>query len=141
MQKSSVNKVIIVGRLGQDPDGRFTPQGTAVSTLSIATSESWRGNDGEIQEKTEWHRAVMFGKMAETANEYLTKGQLVYVEGRAYKPDHGRITMALKNTPLKFVLIILPCWAKKESPLEAPHNRQRAIAMRPQMTICPFRLL
>jgi single-strand DNA-binding protein len=69
--------VIIVGRLGQDPDGRFTPQGTAVSTLSIATSESWRGNDGEIQEKTEWHRAVMFGKMAETAN-----GQLVYVEGR-----------------------------------------------------------
>jgi single-strand DNA-binding protein len=82
MQKSSVNKVIIVGRLGQDPDGRFTPQGTAVSTLSIATSESWRGNDGEIQEKTEWHRAVMFGKMAETANEYLTKGQLVYVEGR-----------------------------------------------------------
>ncbi len=82
MQKSSVNKVIIVGRLGQDPDGRFTPQGTAVSNLSIATSESWRGKDGEIQEKTEWHRAVMFGKMAETANEYMKKGSLVYVEGR-----------------------------------------------------------
>ncbi|MBL7012798.1 MAG: single-stranded DNA-binding protein [Candidatus Marinimicrobia bacterium] len=82
MQKSSVNKAIIVGRLGQDPDGRFTPQGTAVSNLSIATSESWRGKDGEIQEKTEWHRAVMFGKMAETANEYMKKGSLVYVEGR-----------------------------------------------------------
>jgi len=119
MQKSSVNKVIIVGRLGQDPDGRFTPQGTAVSTLSIATSESWRGNDGEIQEKTEWHRAVMFGKMAETATNTLQKDNWFMLKV-AYKPDHGRITMALKNTPLKFVLIILPCWAKRESPLERP---------------------
>ena len=64
MQKSSVNKVIIVGNLGQDPEARFTPQGTAVTNLSIATNESWKNQDGQIQDRTEWHRAVLYGKMA-----------------------------------------------------------------------------
>ena len=82
MQKNSVNKVIIVGNLGQDPEGRFTPQGTAVTNLSVATNESWKNQDGETQDRTEWHRVVMYGKMAETANEYMRKGQMVYVEGR-----------------------------------------------------------
>ena len=82
MQKSSVNKVILVGNLGQDPDSRFTPQGTAVTNLSIATNESWKDQNGELQERTEWHRVVMYGRMAETAVEYMKKGQMVYVEGR-----------------------------------------------------------
>ncbi len=82
MQKSSVNKVIIVGNLGQDPEARFTPQGTAVTNLSIATNESWKNQEGEIQDRTEWHRVVMYGKMAETASEYMRKGSMVYVEGR-----------------------------------------------------------
>ena len=82
MQRNSVNKVIIVGNLGQDPESRFTPQGTAVTNLSIATNESWKNQDGETQDRTEGHRVVMYGKMAETANEYMKKGQLVYVEGR-----------------------------------------------------------
>ena len=82
MQKNSVNKVIIVGNLGQDPEGRFTPQGTAVTNLSVATNESWKNQNGELQDRTEWHRVVMYGKMAETANEYMKKGQMVYVEGR-----------------------------------------------------------
>ena len=82
MQKSSVNKVILVGNLGQDPESRFTPQGTAVTNLSIATNESWKDQSGEIQERTEWHRVVMYGRMAETAVEYMRKGQMVYVEGR-----------------------------------------------------------
>lgn len=82
MQKNSVNKVILVGNLGQDPEGRFTPQGTAVTNLSVATNESWKDQSGNIQERTEWHRVVMYGKMAETANEYMTKGQMVYIEGR-----------------------------------------------------------
>jgi|TARA_B100000678_G_scaffold33975_1_gene24984 single-strand DNA-binding protein len=82
MQRNSVNKVILVGNLGQDPEGRFTPQGTAVTNLSVATNESWKDQGGEIQERTEWHRVVMYGRMAETANEYMSKGQLVYVEGR-----------------------------------------------------------
>jgi len=82
MQRNSVNKVILVGNLGQDPEGRFTPQGTAVTNLSVATNESWKDQSGDIQEKTEWHRVVMYGKMAETANEYMNKGQTVYIEGR-----------------------------------------------------------
>lgn len=82
MQKNSVNKVILIGNLGQDPEGRFTPQGTAVTNLSVATNESWKDQGGEIQERTEWHRVVMYGRMAETANEYMQKGQMVYIEGR-----------------------------------------------------------
>ena len=82
MQKSSVNKVILVGNLGQDPESRFTPQGTAVTNLSIATNESWKDQNGDIQDRTEWHRVVMYGRMAETAVEYMRKGQMVYVEGR-----------------------------------------------------------
>jgi len=82
VQKSSVNKVILVGYLGQDPESRFTPQGTAVTNLSIATNESWKDQNGDIQERTEWHRVVMYGRMAETAVEYMRKGQMVYVEGR-----------------------------------------------------------
>lgn len=82
MQKNSVNKVVLVGYLGQDPEGRFTPQGTAVTNLSVATKETWKDQNGEIVDRTEWHRIVMYGKMAETANEYMRKGQLVYVEGR-----------------------------------------------------------
>ncbi len=82
MQKNSVNKVILVGNLGQDPESRFTPQGTAVTNLSVATNETWKNQSGEPQDKTEWHRIVMYGKMAETAAEYMKKGQMVYVEGR-----------------------------------------------------------
>ena len=82
MQKNSVNKVILVGNLGQDPESRFTPQGTAVTNLSVATNETWKNQTGESQDKTEWHRIVMYGKMAETAAEYMKKGQMVYVEGR-----------------------------------------------------------
>ena len=82
MQKNSVNKVILIGNLGQDPEGRFTPQGTAVTNLSVATNESWKNQNGELQDRTEWHRVVMYGKMAETANEYMHKGQMVYIEGR-----------------------------------------------------------
>ena len=63
MQKSSVNKVIIVGNLGQDPEARFTPQGTAVTNLSIATNESWKNQEGQIQDRTEWHRVVLFNRL------------------------------------------------------------------------------
>ena len=82
MQKNSLNKVILIGNLGQDPEARFTPQGTAVTNLSIATNESWKDQSGEMQDRTEWHRVVMYGRMAETAAEYMKKGQMVYVEGR-----------------------------------------------------------
>ena len=87
MQKNSVNKVILVGYLGQDPESRFTPQGTAVANFSVATSESWKNQSGELQDKTEWHRIVAFGRIAEIANEYMKKGQMVYIEGRLQTRD------------------------------------------------------
>ena len=84
MQKNSLNKVILIGNLGQDPEARFTPQGTAVTNLSVATNESWKDQSGELQERTEWHKIVLYGRMAETASEYMKKGQMVYVEGRLH---------------------------------------------------------
>ena len=82
MQKGSVNKVVLVGHLGSDPDSRYTPSGTAVVNFTLATNEAWRDSNGESQEKTEWHRCVMFGKSAELAGEWVKKGQLVYIEGK-----------------------------------------------------------
>jgi len=82
MQKGSVNKVMLVGHLGGDPESRFTPGGTAVATLSIATNESRKNSEGNWEDHTEWHRCVLFGKQAEFAAEYVKKGQMVYVEGR-----------------------------------------------------------
>jgi len=78
-----INKVILIGNLGADPEVRHTAGGSAVTNLSLATSESWRDRQsGEMNEKTEWHRVVMFAKLAEIAGEYLRKGSKVYVEGR-----------------------------------------------------------
>lgn len=79
---ASVNKVILIGNLGRDPEAKFLPDGGAVTNLSIATSESWKDKAGNKQEKTEWHRVVFFGKVAEVAGEYLKKGSTCYVEGR-----------------------------------------------------------
>jgi single-strand DNA-binding protein len=77
-----VNKVILVGNLGADPEVRFTPGGQAVAKFSIATGESWKDKNGQKQERTEWHRIVVWGKLAELCGEYLAKGRQCYVEGR-----------------------------------------------------------
>lgn len=78
----SVNKVILVGRLGQNPEVRYTPSGAAVANFSVATNESWTDKSGQKQERTEWHRVVVWGKLAELCGQYLTKGRQAYVEGR-----------------------------------------------------------
>ncbi|MEE2966006.1 MAG: single-stranded DNA-binding protein [Acidobacteriota bacterium] len=78
----TVNKVIIVGNLGRDAELRYTPGGAAVSTLSLATTDVWNDKAGQRQEKTEWHRVVLWGKQAETLKDYLLKGRQIYVEGR-----------------------------------------------------------
>jgi single-strand DNA-binding protein len=79
---ASVNKVILVGNLGRDPEVRRMPSGDAMVNLSIATTDTWKDKGGERQEKTEWHRVVMFGRVAEVAGEYLKKGSQAYFEGR-----------------------------------------------------------
>ena len=78
----SVNKVILVGNLGRDAELRYTPGGAAVATLNMATTEVWNDKAGQKQEKTEWHRVVLWGKTAESLAEYLIKGKQIYVEGR-----------------------------------------------------------
>jgi single-strand DNA-binding protein len=78
----SVNKVILVGNLGRDAELRYTPGGAAVATLNMATTEVWNDKQGQRQEKTEWHRVILWGKQAESLQEYLTKGKQIYVEGR-----------------------------------------------------------
>jgi len=83
MASRGINKVILVGNLGQDPEIRYMPTGGAVANLTVATSESWRDKQtGENKEITEWHRVVLFGKLAEVAGEYLRKGSQVYIEGQ-----------------------------------------------------------
>ena len=77
-----INKVILVGNLGNDPDVKYTQGGMAIATLSVATTSSRKDRDGNFQEKTEWHRVKLFGKTAEVAGEYLKKGRQVYIEGR-----------------------------------------------------------
>ena len=79
---ASVNKVILIGNLGRDPETRYMPDGGAITNVSVATTEQWKDKNGEKQEKTEWHRVAFFGKLAEIAGEYLKKGSQVYVEGR-----------------------------------------------------------
>ncbi|MCU0592071.1 MAG: single-stranded DNA-binding protein [Desulfobacterales bacterium] len=80
---AGINKVIIIGRLGNDPEVRYTPSGAAVAKFSVATSEEWKDkNTGEKKERTEWHRITVWGKLGEICGEYLSKGRQVYVEGR-----------------------------------------------------------
>jgi len=83
MASRGINKVILVGNLGQDPEVRYLPNGGAVTNISIATSETWKDKQtGEQKDRTEWHRVVIFGKLAEIAGEYLKKGSQVYIEGQ-----------------------------------------------------------
>ena len=106
----SVNKVILVGNLGRDAEMRFTPGGAAVATLNLATTEVWNDKAGQKQEKTEWHRVVLWGKTAESLNEYLTKGKQIYVEGRLqtrkWQDKDGRT-----NIRPRFAATGSCCWA------------------------------
>jgi len=99
---ASVNKVILVGNLGRDPEMRYMPSGDAVATFSLATTETWKDKSGQKQELTEWHRISMFGKQAEIAGQYLKKGSSVYIEGRLQtrkwtdKEGHERQTTEIR---------------------------------------------
>jgi single-strand DNA-binding protein len=102
---AGVNKVILVGNLGKDPEVRHTPQGQTVANFNIATSESWNDKTGQKQERTEWHRIVVWGKLAELCSKYLAKGRQVYVEGklqtRAWDDKEGQkryTTEVIANT-------------------------------------------
>ena len=84
---SGLNKAILIGNLGRDPEVRYTPSGVAVANFSIATSETWTNKDGEKETRTEWHRIVAFGRLGEICGEYLSKGRQIYIEGRIQTRD------------------------------------------------------
>ena len=94
MSKGSVNKVILIGNLGSDPELRFTPSGVQVANFSLATSESWTDKAGERQERAEWHRIVLWRRLAEVAGQYLKKGSKIYIEGklqtRSWEDQNGQ---------------------------------------------------
>lgn len=87
-----LNKVMLIGRLGKEPEMRYTPQGSPITTFSLATERSWRDSEGQAHKETEWHRIVVWNKLAEMCHQYLGKGRLVYVEGRLqtrnWEDDH-----------------------------------------------------
>ncbi len=99
---ASVNKVILIGNLGRDPEVRYTQNGTAVANFTLATNEVWNDKSGERQERTEWHRIVVWGKQAEIAREHLSKGKQVYIEGSIQtrqwddREGHKRTTTEIK---------------------------------------------
>ena len=114
MQKSSVNKVILVGHIGNKPEGRYTPSGISTASFSLATNESWIDSENEKQERTEWHNIIAWNKLADFVTEYLQKGQLIYIEGRlqtrTYKDKEEiqrRITEVVSTaiTPLEWKTI------------------------------------
>jgi single-strand DNA-binding protein len=105
----SVNKVILVGRLGQNPEVRYTPSGAAVANFSVATNESWMDKSGQKQEKTEWHKVVVWGKIAELCGKYLSKGRQCYLEGRLQtrewtdKDGHKKYTTEIQAQTVQFL--------------------------------------
>ena len=104
-----VNKVMLIGRLGADPEIRYTPSGAEVATFRMATSESWTNKNGEKEERTEWHRIVAWRNLAKICGEYLSKGKLVYIEGkirtRAWEDKEGnkRSTTEIEATEMKML--------------------------------------
>jgi len=106
---SGVNKVILIGRLGSDPELRYTSNGNPVASLSVATSEKWKDKEGQPQEKTEWHRIVLWSRLAELAGQYLSKGRQVYIEGKLQtrkwddKDGQTRYTTEIVGNQLQFL--------------------------------------
>lgn len=113
MASKGVNKVILVGNLGKDPEVKYLPDGKAVANLTLATSESWKDKNGQAQEVTEWHRVSIFGKLAEIAGEYLRKGSQVYIEGKLQtrkwqnKEGHDQYTTEIVLDPFNGVMQML----------------------------------
>ena len=130
----SVNKVILVGNLGRDAELRYTPGGSPVATINLATTEIWNDKAGQRQEKTEWHRVVLWGKTAESLNEYLTKGKQIYVEGRLQtrqwddKDGNKRYTTEIRGD--RIVLLGGGGMGRRRRPPAAARRRRRRIVRR-----------
>ena len=135
MASKGINKVILVGNLGKDPEVRYTQDGKAIANVTLATSESWKDQQGQIQEKTEWHRVSIFGKLAEIAGEYLRKGSQVYFEGQLQtrkwtnKEGQDQYTTEIKVDSFNGVMQMLgsksDSQASQGGQAQAPQQRQQ----------------
>lgn len=126
---ASVNNAIIIGALGRDPEVRYMPNGDAICNISVATSESWKDKNGEKQERTEWHRVSMFGKLAEIAGEYLKKGASVYLEGklqtRKWTDKDGAEKYTTEIIADRMQMLVGNRESSRESSREHPKENQR----------------
>ena len=138
-----INKAILIGNLGNDPDIRYTASGTAIANISLATAESWRDKEsGEQQERTEWHRVVFFGRLAEIVGEYLRKGSQVYVEGRIQtrkwqdKEGNDRYTTEVVANEMQMLGSRGGAGANYNAPANAPtnHPQNKAAPDKPAAT-------
>src|SRR5512140_661968 len=123
----SLNKVMLIGNLGKDPELRYTTGGVAVATFSLATNESWKDQDGNQQERTEWHNIVAWRKLAEISGEYLKKGRKVYIEGRIQTRSYDDRNTGAKRYITEIVadnLLLLDPRGAGESPAAAPSEEQ-----------------
>lgn len=132
---ASVNKVIIVGNLGNDPEMRYTPSGDAVANITVATTESWKDKaSGEKKEATEWHRVTMFKRLAEVAGQYLKKGSQVYIEGKLKtrkwqdKDGNDRYTTEINADDMKMLGSREASGRKEERKEDAPKSNNRSLA-------------
>ncbi len=121
--RGTVNKAILLGRLGRDPELRYTPSGAAVATLSLATNLVWKDQEGNQKESTEWHRVVVWRKLAEVAGNYLKKGSLVYIEGRLQTRswnDKNNVTRYTTEVIADNLTMVGPKMERAEEPIEMP---------------------
>ena len=127
-----VNKVILIGNLGVDPEVRYTPQGTAIATFRIATNESWTDKSGQRQDRTEWHRIVVWGRQGELCGEYLSKGRQVFLEGRLQtrewtdKENHKNYTTEVVATHVVFLGSQAPGQGANPNPNPRPRTAPAA---------------
>ncbi|MBO6534732.1 MAG: single-stranded DNA-binding protein [Balneolaceae bacterium] len=134
---SSLNKVMLIGRLGQDPEVRYTQSNTAVATLNMATSERYKDGNGEIQEKTEWHRVVAWGRLAEICQQYLHKGSLIYIEGplqtRQWEDNQGQKRYTTEVKALQMTMLDSR-GSGNNSGQQNQNQNQQAQNQKPQMS-------
>jgi len=137
MASRGINKVILIGNLGADPETRYMPSGDAVTTLRVATNESWKDKQtGQTQERTEWHRVVMFGRLAEIAAEYLKKGRQVYIEGqlrtRKWQGQDGQDRYTTEIVAREMQMLGGRGEAAGEAPVAAPAEKPPTAQTAPQ---------
>ena len=139
MQRNSINKVILVGHIGNKPEGRYTPSGTSTASFSLATNEAWIDSDKGKQERTEWHNIVAWSKLADFTTEYIQKGQLVYLEGRlqtrSWKDKEGN---ARKTTDIVCTVITPLEWKSGKNSTASENKSTDKFEEAPEKDDLPF---